>query len=238
MTGEIVTRGARHLGVTLPDGAAAAFETYGAFLAEKNRVMNLTAITGETEIAALHFLDSLALLTLPSFDTLPDGAKITDVGSGAGFPGLPIAIARPKHNVTLLDALQKRVIFLRELCATLAVPNVTCVHARAEEYAATARGTQDIVLSRAVAKLNVLCELCLPLVKVGGCFIAMKSDDCDDEINDARNAIDILAGGAVESVDYVIPEVNIIHRAVIITKTRETPDMYPRRFKLISTRPL
>jgi 16S rRNA (guanine527-N7)-methyltransferase len=224
--------------VDLPDGAVAAFETYSAALTRASRVMNLTAISGEADIAALHFLDSLALLTLPCAASQGPGARVIDIGSGAGFPGLPIKLARPEIDLTLLDALSKRVKFLRDTCDTLGLADVTCVHARAEDYASDARGTFDVALSRAVARLNVLCELCLPLVRVGGVFVAMKSVDCDGEIDEARNAVDILSGGDIEVVDYAVPEVDIIHRAIIITKKTDTPEAYPRRFKRIQTRPL
>ncbi|MDR3277737.1 MAG: 16S rRNA (guanine(527)-N(7))-methyltransferase RsmG [Oscillospiraceae bacterium] len=237
MIDDAVTSGARRLGIELPGCAAAAFERYGAVLEEKNRVMNLTAISGEREVAALHFLDSLALLTLPCFETLA-GASVIDVGSGAGFPGLPLKIAVPELALTLLDAQQKRVGFLRELCETLALQDVSCVHARAEEYAATARGSFDFAASRAVARLNVLCELCLPLVKTGGYFVAMKGADSDGEIREAQAAITLLGGGEPQITDYAIPGTGITHRAVVIQKTSATPEAYPRKFKKIQTHPL
>jgi 16S rRNA (guanine527-N7)-methyltransferase len=237
VTEDFVTIGARRLGLTLPEGAAAVFARYGAFLEEKNRVMNLTTITGAREIAERHFLDSLALLTLPCLEN-PAGASLIDVGSGAGFPGLPLKIAVPQLKLTLLDAQRKRVGFLRELCEILALQDVSCVHARAEEYAAQARGAFDFAASRAVARLNVLAELCLPLVKTGGFFVAMKGTDSDAEIAEAENALKILGGRVDEIRDYAIPGTDVTRRAVVIQKIADTPEAYPRRFKKIQTQAL
>lgn len=155
----------------LDTAAIPALERFAEMLLQRNRVMNLTAITEPRDVAALHLLDSLALISLAG---LEDGSAV-DVGTGAGFPGLPLAIVRPRLQVTLLDSLGKRVGFLREVCETLGVTNAECVQGRAEEFAAERREVYDWAVSRAVAALPVLCELCLPLVRVGGCFLAMKS---------------------------------------------------------------
>ena len=194
--------------------------------------MNLTGITEPREVATLHLLDSLALLP-----TAPlSGKRIVDVGTGAGFPGVPLKIALPESHVTLLDSLNKRIDFLKESCDALGLENVDCVHARAEEFGH--REEYDYAVSRAVAALPVLCELCLPLVKVGGAFLAMKSSHTEDEINEARRAIFLLGGRITEIIDYTIPTTDIVHRVIRIEKIATTPRKYPRRFAQIKKQPL
>ena len=209
-------------------------ETFSRMLLEKNQVMNLTAITDPRDVAVLHLLDSLALTGLAGLE----GRTVVDVGTGAGFPGVPLAIARSSARVTLLDSLGKRVDFLRESCRTLGLDNVECVHGRAEEFAGERRETFDLAVSRAVAALPVLCELCLPLVKVGGAFWAMKSVDTEEEISASKAAVKVL-GGRIQAVsDYTIPTTEVVHRVVCIQKTAPTPKKYPRRFALIKKQPL
>ena len=209
-------------------------EAFSRMLLEKNQVMNLTAITDPRDVAVLHLLDSLALTGLVGLED----RTVVDVGTGAGFPGVPLAIARPSARVTLLDSLGKRVDFLRESCRTLGLDNVECVHGRAEEFAGERRETFDLAVSRAVAALPVLCELCLPLVKVGGAFWAMKSVDTEEEISASKAAVKVL-GGRIQAVsDYTIPTTEVVHRVVCIQKTAPTPKKYPRRFALIKKQPL
>lgn len=209
-------------------------ERFSRMLLEKNQVMNLTAITDPRDVAALHLLDSLALTGLAALE----GKAVVDVGTGAGFPGIPLAIARPSARVTLLDSLGKRVDFLEESCRALGLENVTCVHGRAEEFAGERRESFDLAVSRAVAALPALCELCLPLVKVGGEFWAMKSVDTEEEISAAKAAIKLL-GGQIRAVsDYTIPTTEVVHRVVCVKKVSPTPRKYPRRFALIKKQPL
>ena len=196
--------------------------------------MNLTAITDGADFAALHLLDSAVLLTIADFR----GKKAVDVGTGAGFPGMPLRILEPDFDLTLLDSLGKWVTFLQDTCAQMGLARVEAVHARAEEFAADHRESYDIATSRAVAALNVLCELALPLVRVGGCFLAMKSVDSDDEIDGARGAIGQLGGRIREIRDYTIPGTDVQHRVVIIDKLRPTPQQYPRAFAKIKKNPL
>ena len=218
----------------LPTGGIPALMRYAELLVEKNKVMNLTAITEPADIAALHFLDSAAPLTLADFR----GKTVADVGTGAGFPGLPLRIVEPSIRLTLLDAQNKRIEFLKEVCEDLGLHDVECVHQRAEEFAADRRESFDLVTSRAVAALPLLCELCLPLVKVGGYFVAMKSVDAGAELDAAAHAIEVL-GGAVERVaDYDIPGTEVRHRAILIKKMRETGKKYPRPFAKIKKAPL
>jgi 16S rRNA (guanine527-N7)-methyltransferase len=222
-------------GIKIDDQSAARFETYYAHLTEQNRVMNLTAITGEAETARLHFLDCLQLLKLVELEN----RRVIDVGTGAGFPGLPLKIARPSIELTLLDSLQKRVSFLEETCGLLGFSDVTCLHARAEEAATgELRERFDVALSRAVARLNLLSELCLPFVAVGGSFVAMKGPEAEVEVQEAARGISLL-GGQVEKIwTYTIPGTELQHCAVWIKKIAPTPEKYPRRFAKIQKSPL
>ena len=218
----------------LDPAAAPQLERYAELLLEKNKVMNLTAITAPRDVATLHLLDSAPLAA----QLYLSGKRVIDVGTGAGFPGMVLAILTPDARFTLLDSLGKRVDFLKEVQTDLGLKNVTCVHARAEEFAAQHREQFDLAASRAVAQLNVLCELALPLVKVGGQFLAMKSVDTDDEIQRARSAIAQLGGRIGKIWDYTIPGTDVRHRVVIIRKERPTPAAYPRPFARIKKAPL
>lgn len=207
---------------------------FAELVLERNQLMNLTAITEPKDVAALHLLDSLELAALAGLEA----GRLVDVGCGAGFPGVPTAIARPGLQVTLLDSLGKRMDFLREACGKLGLENVECIHQRAEEFAGARREAFDFAVSRAVAALPVLCELCLPLVKVGGKMLAMKSANSDEEIQGAGHAAEVL-GGRVEWVkDYTIPTTDVVHRVVCVEKVKATPGKYPRRFALIKKQPL
>ena len=220
--------------LNLPQEGVPSLLRFAQELVETNKVMNLTAITEPRDIAALHFLDSAALLTLTDFK----GKFVVDVGTGAGFPGMPLRILEPSIRLTLLDSLNKRVDFLQRVCDGLALTDVACVHARAEEFAARHRESFDIATSRAVASLPMLAELCLPLVKVGGLFAAMKSVDSDQELEAARKAIGTLGGQVSEVKDYVIPGTDVRHRVIFVKKVRETPKKYPRTFAKIKKNPL
>lgn len=232
---ERIERGLTALGIDAPGGAAALAE-YGRLLLEQNQVMNLTAITAPDQVADLHFLDCAALLNAPGISFA--GKSLIDVGTGAGFPGMVLRILEPDFDLTLLDSLGKRIDFLKEVCSQLGLARVDCVHARAEEYAAGHRQQYDIAASRAVANLNVLCELALPLVKVGGQFLAMKSVSSDDEIAGARGAIGQLGGRIADIRDYTVPETEVRHRLVIVEKVKDTPAIYPRSFARIKKAPL
>ena len=226
-----------HNGLTemgLPTEGIPALIRYGELLVEKNKVMNLTAITEPHDIATLHFLDSVAMLTLADLK----GKKMADVGTGAGFPGMPLRIVEPSIRLTLLDSLNKRIDFLKEVCGELGFADVACIHGRAEEFAAKHRESFDFATSRAVANFQLLTELCLPLVKVGGTFIAMKSVESDEELKAAEKAISILGGQVERTVDYKIPGTDVTHRLVFIKKIKETPKKYPRAFAKIKKNPL
>ena len=206
---------------------------FGAALVEKNQVMNLTAITEPEQVARLHFLDCIALLGAANFY----GKSVIDVGCGAGFPGVPLKIAEPSIELTLLDSLKKRMDWLEATLPELGV-DAQCAAARAEEYALEHREQYDIAVSRAVARLTMLSELCLPLVRVGGHFVAMKSADSDEELSQAARAISTLGGKVTRIWDYTVPGTDAVHRAVVITKVKATPKPYPRRFAKIKQQPL
>lgn len=201
---------------------------------KKNQVMNLTAITEPEQVARLHFLDCIALLGAANFY----GKTVIDVGCGAGFPGVPLKIAEPSIDLTLLDSLKKRMDWLESTLPELGIGGLSGVAARAEEYALAHREQYDIAVSRAVARLTMLAELCLPLVRVGGHFVAMKSADSDEELSQAARAIATLGGKVTRIWDYPVPGTDAVHRAVVITKVKATPKPYPRRFAKIKQQPL
>lgn len=231
---EILRTGLDQLGLRCEEDFLTDLVTFSQLLIERNKVMNLTAITEPRDVATLHFLDCAALLNFADFA----GKKVIDVGTGAGFPGLPLRILQRNFTITLLDSLNKRVDFLESVVNVLALPATDCVHARAEEYAARHRETFDIATSRAVASLPVLSELCLPLVKVGGKFLAMKSVDTEEEINSSKAAIAKLGGKITAVKDYAVPMTDVTHRVVIIEKVSPTPAAYPRAFAKIKKQPL
>lgn len=223
------------LGITYTDKQIADFEIYFNLLREWNEKMNLTAITDNYGVAVKHFTDSVSVLQKVN---IKQGASIIDVGTGAGFPGIPIKIMRPDIKLTLLDSLNKRLIFLNEVCAKLDIDAVT-IHSRAEEGARNAqyREAFDYSVSRAVASMNVLAEYCLPYVKCGGSFISMKGYDCDAELDLAKNALKTLGGKIVLVSKFSLPDDS--GRTVIeVSKVHNTPKAYPRQSGKISKQPL
>jgi len=231
----IIAQGADDLGIDIHPRSSVMFEKYFGFLEEQGEIVNLTAITGVQDVARFHFLDSLAVLNSAIF---PD-SRVIDVGSGAGFPGMPLKIAEPAIDLTLLDASGKRITFLSELCSLLGL-EVAFIHERAETASKILeiRESFDIALSRAVAPLNLLCELCLPFVRLGGLFIAMKSITSEDEIAEAGTAIKTLGAALLETSDYTIPGTEVKHRIISLLKVSPTPEKYPRRFARIQNTPL
>ena len=220
--------------LSLPADAAEEMARYGRMLLEWNRVMNLTAITAEADVARLHFLDSCALAALADFRN----KAVIDVGTGAGFPGLPLRLVEPSVKLTLLDAQRKRTDFLQAVRDALRLSDVEIIHGRAEEYAAQRREAFDIAVSRAVAALPMLAELCLPFVRVGGCFLSMKSVNCEEELRSAKRAVETLGGNVARVSDYNIPGADVPRRLIVIEKARPTPPRYPRAFAKIKKNPL
>ena len=235
---DIIAAGLADLGLLdrVPEQAPSQLAEYGHLLLEKNQVMNLTAITDPVKVAQLHMLDCAALLTCADFEN----RALLDVGTGAGFPGLPLKILVPSLQVTLLDSLNKRVDWLGQVCAQLGLEGIRAIHARAEEQALVKgfRDSFDFATARAVADLRLLCELWLPYVKVGGLFLAMKSTDSAQELEDAAHCIKLLGGRVEEPFDYAIPGAGVTHRVIPIRKAAPTLKGYPRRWAKIQKAPL
>ncbi len=218
----------------LDETALRRFRRYFELLTEWNRVMNLTAIEGEEDTARLHFLDCAALAQMVELK----GKRIIDVGTGAGFPGLVLKILCPEMELTLLDSLDKRVKFLSAVCDELGFSDVRCLHARAEEPPAELRESYDLACSRAVARLNLLSELCLPFVKQGGLFAAMKGPEVTEELREAEKGIRLLGGETERVAEYPVPGAELRHNAVLIRKVAPTPKKYPRKWAAMKKQPL
>ena len=219
------------LGLELTDETAQKLCAFGEAVVRQNEVMNLTAITEPEKVARLHLLDSLTLLTLADLK----GKRLIDVGCGAGFPGVPVKIACPEAELTLLDSLGKRMKWLEEILPQLGVP-AECLTARAEEAVTHRRETYDVATSRAVARLNILLELTAPYVKVGGMVLAMKGTAAMEELEEAKNAISKL-GLKLERVAQ-FPIEDTAHTVIVLKKVRPTPLQYPRRYAQIKKTPL
>lgn len=209
------------------------FLRYGQLLLETNAVTNLTAIRSGQDVARLHFLDSVQLLDMADFA----GRDVADVGTGPGFPGLALKLMQPDMKISLLDSNNKKIDFLKKTCAALDVKDCECIWGRVEEMPEL-KGRFDIVVSRAVAELNVLAELCLPLVKPGGLFLAMKGPECDAEVQAADFAVRTLGGRVREIRRYTVPDTDIRHAAVLVDKLKASPEQYPRRYAQIKKKPL
>ncbi len=229
----ILREGLAALGLRADEAQIGTLAAYGERLTQANRVMNLTAIREPDEAARLHFLDSAALLTLADFA----GKSVVDVGSGAGFPGVPLRVLRPDIRLTVIDSVGKKMDFVRDSCAALGLGDVTCLWGRAEELTEL-RESFDIAVSRAVAELPLLAELCLPLVKVGGLFLAMKKPDCDGEAARGGFAVRTLGGRVREIKRYTVPGTDVAHALVVVEKVKPTPAQYPRRWAQIRKKPL
>lgn len=222
--------------ITLTENQYEQFQKYFELLAEWNEKMNLTAITDESGVALKHFADSLSLL---NFVDIPQNSSLADVGTGAGFPGIVLKIARPDIKLTLIDSLNKRLVFLNEVCSQLGI-DAELIHSRAEDGARDEklRESFDFAVSRAVARMNVLSEYCLPYVKVGGAFCAMKGAQANEEFKESLNAINTLGGKLENKYFFELPENGGERAIAVVRKVRNTPQKYPRQSGKIKAKAL
>lgn len=226
-------------GLDLSDKQLEQFERYYEILVEWNEFMNLTAITQREDVYTKHFMDSLSLIKL--YPSLGSGdLRLIDVGTGAGFPGIPLKIAFPNLRITLLDSLGKRVKFLNHVIEELGLTDVDAIHGRAEDFArdGSHREAYDLCVSRAVANLSTLSEYCIPFVKIGGSFVSYKSEKISEEMKEASKAIDILGGKYSNQVDFTLPDTDIYRNLFEIKKIKSTSKKYPRKAGLPSKEPL
>lgn len=223
---QILKQGCKEMGIGISGSRIEQLEKYGHLLQEWNEKINLTAITDDEGIAVKHFLDSLTALL-----TNKVNGSVIDVGTGAGFPGLVLKTVKPEIQLTLLDSLNKRINFLKAVAEELSLDGVEFVHGRAEDCGMNIKYREkfDTAAARAVAKLRVLAEWCLPFVKVGGYFLALKGPLADDELKDAKKAIHILGGEVEDVFETKIPYSDLSHKIIIIKKVRHTPSKYPRK---------
>lgn len=223
------------LSVTLSEQQLEQFELYYDMLIEKNKVMNLTAITEFDEVLEKHFLDSVSLIRAVN---LQQPLKVMDLGTGAGFPGIPLKIVFPNLKITLADSLNKRVLFLQEVIQALGLTEIEAVHGRAEDLARekSQRQQYDLCVSRAVANLSTLSEYCLPFVKIGGKFVSYKSGDCNEEVTNSKSAVFLLGGKITDTVRFDLGEAK--RTFVILDKVKGTPKEYPRKAGTPSKKPL
>lgn len=264
---EILVNGLSEMGLSPTGEQIEKLETYARLLLEQNQVMNLTAITQPDQVARLHFLDSAAILGVeqpssegtlirpgqagapspcegedskPAVQSWLSHKTVIDVGTGAGFPGVVLKILEPDLNLTLVDSLGKRVHWLETVCEALSLDGVRCIHARAEELALEEgfRDSFDLAVSRAVAAYPLLCELCLPYVRPGGVFVAMKSVESGPEVREGAGAVKRLGGKLLEDWDYPVPGGEATHRLVPVRKVSPTPKGLPRKWGQIKKKPL
>lgn len=226
------------LGIALNEKQISQFMRYYELLVEWNSFMNLTGITEYEEVMKKHFIDSVSLVKALNLGNKE--LSVIDIGTGAGFPGVPLKIAFPNLKVTLLDSLNKRIKFLDEVIAQLGLENIDTIHGRAEDFAKPdkLREKYDVCVSRAVANLSTLSEFCLPFVKVGGSFVSYKSEKINEEALEAKNAIFLLGGKVKEQVDFYLPESDIYRNLFVIEKKSSTPKKYPRKAGLPAKEPL
>ncbi len=244
---DLFCRDLEHLHIQLSSDQLDQFISYFELLVEWNSFMNLTAITDFDEVCKKHFTDSLSLIKAKEDilkncgnDLEKDPISVLDMGTGAGFPGIPLKIVFPNLKITLLDSLNKRINFLNEVIDQLNLKNICAIHGRAEDFARTTdyRNSFDLCVSRAVANMSTLSEYCIPFVKKGGLFIPYKSEKITEELADANNALSILGGKIIRQIDYTLPETDYYRNLVIIKKEKDTPKKYPRKAGLPKKEPL
>lgn len=229
--------GLQQLHIELSEKQMEQFLQYYEMLVEKNKVMNLTAITEFDEVVEKHFLDSVSLTKQMD---LHQPLKVLDLGTGAGFPGIPLKIVFPELEITLMDSLNKRVLFLQDVISSLQLQNIEAIHGRAEEAARNKKYREgfDLCVSRAVANISTLSEYCLPFVKIGGSFISYKSSTIEDELEDGKKGIAILGGKVKDVYKFTLPDSELQRSFVVIQKEKKTPKAYPRKAGTPSKDPL
>lgn len=234
----LLTEGLQKLNIACDEDMLHKVELFYELLIDKNKVMNLTRITDRDDFYVKHVLDSLLISGITGV-TGVSGKKIIDIGTGAGFPGIPLKIFYPDTDMVLLDSVNKKLLFINEVIEELELENIRTVHGRAEElgHDPTYREKFDMAVSRAVADLSVLTELCMPFVRVGGAFISYKSQDSMDEIERASNAVGLLSGEA-DTYDVKLPGTDIVRKLVMINKTGSNPSKYPRKPGVPGRKPL
>lgn len=225
---EMLRQGLKDFGIDPSDKMLNDFKVYREILVDWNQKMNLTGIEEEKEVYIKHFLDSVSAVVN---GYIKDGMSIIDVGTGAGFPGLPLKICLENANVTLLDSLNKRINFLKEVSNTLGLTNMEFIHGRAEDFGKSEqyREQYDIATARAVAGLPILMEFCVPFVKVGGYFVCLKGPNANLELEESKAAMDVLGLEFIEKIDVELPETDLDHNILVFKKVRNTPEKYPRK---------
>lgn len=236
----IFDKGLEELGISLSEEQKQQFIRFYEMLVEKNKVMNLTAITEFEEVIVKHFLDSLAIVNVVSKEMLASDVRIIDIGTGAGFPGIPLKIAFPDIKITLLDSLNKRINFLKEVCEELKLENVEFIHGRSEDFGKNPQYREqfDLCVSRAVANLATLSEFCIPFVKLGGSFVSYKAGDCGEEVKESAKAVDKMGGQIEMTKEYTVPTSDLNRVLLVIKKEKATPKAYPRKAGTPSKEPV
>lgn len=234
---DILRKGIEELGISVNDKILQDFKVYREVLVDWNQKMNLTGIEEEREVYIKHFLDSISAITN---NYIKDGMSIIDVGTGAGFPGLPLRICLKNVKLTLLDSLNKRINFLQEVSAKFGIDDIEFIHGRAEDFGKDEnyREKYDIATARAVAGLPVLIEFCAPFIKLGGYFVCLKGPNANLELEEAKKAIEIMGLEFVEKIDVKLPELDLSHNILVFKKIKNTPEKYPRKAGKPSKNPI
>lgn len=234
---DILKKGIEDFGLEVNEKVLSDFQEYKELLVEWNQKMNLTGIEDEKEVFIKHFLDSISAVTK---GYIQNGMSLIDVGTGAGFPGMPLRICLPELKVTLLDSLNKRINFLQEVASKLSIEDIEFIHGRAEDFGKNEdyREKFDIATARAVAGLPVLMEFCVPFIKVGGYFVCLKGPNANLELEESKKAMEVLGVEYIEKIDVKLPEIDLNHNILIFKKVKNTPSKYPRKAGKVSKNPI